>query len=184
MSKIYFLTVIGEDRSGIIAGVSRILFKHRCNLEDMSMSLLDGKFAMIAVYTKPDTVRREKLEQEIRGFSRQRKLFHFTKELAGQRRLGKAPKKTPPRTCLIQAIGPDQTGIVYRISDLLARNGLNITDLHSQVFQSGRRNLYSLALETEIPAQFSVKTLHQKLQKAGRQLHIEIQAKAVEALTF
>lgn len=183
MSKIYFLTVIGEDRPGIIAGVTRILFNRRCNLEDMSMSLLDGKFAMIAVYTQPASVKQETLEREILAFSRRRRLFHFTRDL-GQAKLRRARKKSGARTCLIQALGPDQTGIVFRISRLLARNRLNITDLHSEVIRSGRKNLYALALETEIPAKFPMKRLNQKLEKIGRELHIEVQIKAVETLTF
>ena len=43
------LTVIGKDRPGIVANVTEILFEYGCNLEDASMTILEGEFAMIVV---------------------------------------------------------------------------------------------------------------------------------------
>ena len=41
------LTVLGKDRPGIIAGVTEALFRAGCNLEDISMTVLEGEFAMM-----------------------------------------------------------------------------------------------------------------------------------------
>ena len=41
------VTVIGRDRVGIIAGVSRVLSEHDVNILDISQTILENMFTMI-----------------------------------------------------------------------------------------------------------------------------------------
>lgn len=41
------LTVIGQDKPGIIADVSAMLAKNNINIEDISQTILQGNFTMI-----------------------------------------------------------------------------------------------------------------------------------------
>lgn len=41
------VTVIGVDRPGIVAGVSRVLAEHNVNIEDISQTVLQNLFAMV-----------------------------------------------------------------------------------------------------------------------------------------
>lgn len=41
------LTVIGQDKPGIIARVSTLLAGHNVNIEDISQTILQGNFTMI-----------------------------------------------------------------------------------------------------------------------------------------
>ena len=41
------LTVIGQDKPGIIAGVSTFLAQHNVNIEDISQTIMQDKFTMI-----------------------------------------------------------------------------------------------------------------------------------------
>ena len=41
------MTVIGQDKPGIIAGVSTFLAQHNVNIEDISQTILQDKFTMI-----------------------------------------------------------------------------------------------------------------------------------------
>ena len=43
------LTVIGKDRPGIIAKVTDVLYRTGCNLEDISMTVLEQEFAMMVI---------------------------------------------------------------------------------------------------------------------------------------
>src|SRR5438309_10067826 len=47
------VTAIGADRPGIVAEVTRILLEQGCNLEDTSMTILRGHFAMTLVVSAP-----------------------------------------------------------------------------------------------------------------------------------
>ena len=41
------VTVIGQDKPGIIAGVATFLAKHNVNIEDISQTIMQDKFTMI-----------------------------------------------------------------------------------------------------------------------------------------
>ena len=45
----FSLSVVGRDRPGIVAEVSRVLFELGCNIEDSTCTILSGQFAMILV---------------------------------------------------------------------------------------------------------------------------------------
>ena len=45
----FSVSVVGKDRPGIVAEVSRILFEQGCNIEDSTCTILSGQFAMILV---------------------------------------------------------------------------------------------------------------------------------------
>ncbi|MFL6295779.1 MAG: glycine cleavage system protein R, partial [Actinomycetes bacterium] len=45
----FAVSVFGRDRPGIVAAVSRVLADAGCNLEDTSMTILRGHFAMMLV---------------------------------------------------------------------------------------------------------------------------------------
>src|SRR4030065_172696 len=45
----FSVSVLGKDRPGIVAEVSRILYELGCNIEDSTCTILSGQFAMILV---------------------------------------------------------------------------------------------------------------------------------------
>ena len=47
------VSAIGSDRPGIVAAVTKVLLDQGCNLEDTSMSILRGHFAMMLVVAAP-----------------------------------------------------------------------------------------------------------------------------------
>ena len=45
----FAVTAVGADRPGIVAAVTGAFAEHGCNLEDSSMTILRGQFAMMLV---------------------------------------------------------------------------------------------------------------------------------------
>ena len=60
IAKASMLTVIGQDRPGIISQVTGCLFQTGCNLEDVSMTILEGQFAMILIVKMPKGRKKQK----------------------------------------------------------------------------------------------------------------------------
>ena len=50
------ITVIGEDKPGIIAAVSTMLAKNSINIEDISQTVLQGNFTMIMLVSLDGSV--------------------------------------------------------------------------------------------------------------------------------
>src|SRR5207237_7212888 len=49
----FAVTAVGVDRPGIVAGLTGVFVEHGCNLEDCSMTILRGHFAMTLVVDAP-----------------------------------------------------------------------------------------------------------------------------------
>ena len=176
------LTVIGKDRPGIIATVTAILFKQQCNLEDISMTILENAFSMIMIVSFP--ARREKvIQRAFKTLEKKSALCCFWTPFAGKPRRGQ-PHAANAVTYLITAMGRDRTGIVYKVSQALAGFDLNITDLNSRILGQGRKTVYAMALEVDIPRRFAIRRLEAALHRLQKTLGIEIQLKPSERLEF
>jgi glycine cleavage system transcriptional repressor len=171
------LTVVGKDRPGIIAKVTEVLYRSGCNLHDMSMTILEQELAMMVIVSL-DGAKKKAIESRLNGLSGEMPLTFFWKDLKTSGAAKTASKAN--LSCLVTAIGKDRTGIVYEVSRLMARHGLNITDLNSRVLGSGTNALYAMMLEVDIPKKFSLKKLSTHLHALARKLRIEIQVKPVE----
>jgi ACT domain-containing protein len=44
--ELLFITVIGEDRKGIVARISGLLYESNVNIEDISQGIMEGYFVM------------------------------------------------------------------------------------------------------------------------------------------
>jgi ACT domain-containing protein len=62
------VTIIGLDRTGIVAGVSSVLAENNVNIEDISQTILDKYFAMIMlVDISKSKVSLEELQKRLSG---------------------------------------------------------------------------------------------------------------------
>lgn len=183
MKKI-LITVIGKDRAGIIAKVSGLLFSRGCNLEDISMTLLEGEFAMMMTACVPSQLAWGRVLQ---GLELLRSVpwamdCHVT-ELRGRtlhgRRLARGAQPY-----MITAFGKDRTGIVYEVSRVLAGLRVNITDLDSRILGSGAKTTYAMLLEVEVPGNEVLGRLKTLLKKVSKKLKIEIQIKPLERVSL
>src|ERR1700722_2979397 len=61
----FWLSALGADRPGIVASVSGVLVDLGCNLEDSTMTNLQGHFAVLLVVSAPDGVTGPALEEAL-----------------------------------------------------------------------------------------------------------------------
>lgn len=177
MKQTIALTAIGRDRPGIVAAVSRILFEHGCNIEDSSMTILRGEFAMILIILIPDRRGAGRLESAFRAMARRMKLFMSLEELPP------APRARPGRrmgSCIISVLGSDRPGIVYRVSTLLAGRGANITDLNTRLIGTEKNPVYAMVIEARTPPRLDSGRLGADLKKLARKMQVEITLKPLD----
>ena len=178
------ITVSGKDNPGIIAKVSGLLFARGCNLEDISMTLLEGQFAMMMTACLPSPVARVRVLQglELLAGSPWSMDCHVT-ELKGKIQHA---KKHAAGSCpyMVTAFGKDRTGIVYEVSRALAGMRVNITDLDSRILGKGAKTTYAMLLEVDAPAKVALAKLKALLGKISKKLKIEIQIKPLERVSL
>jgi ACT domain-containing protein len=55
VKELLFITVIGEDRKGIVAKISNLLYKYNINIEDISQKIMGSYFVMIMLVDMKDS---------------------------------------------------------------------------------------------------------------------------------
>ena len=183
MKKI-LITVSGKDKPGIIAKVSGLLFARGCNLEDISMTLLEGQFAMMMTAGLPSPGSEIRVLQglELLNEAPWSMDCHVT-ELKGKNPHGKKHAKGS-LPCMVTAFGKDRTGIVYEVSRALAGMRVNITDLDSRILGKGSKITYAMLLEVDVPGRAVLAKLKTLLLRVSRKLKIEIQIKPLERVSL
>lgn len=176
------LTFIGRDRPGIIAQISGILCGLGCNIEDATMTILEGEFAMILIASLPNPVTVSGLKRQFSVLTRNWGLHVFSKNLGSRLFRGeKHPAGT--QSYVISVMGKDTTGIVYETSKILARYRLNVTDLNSKILGGGKKkSIFAMMLEVDIPKCFRISRLTQALETLHSRSGLDIRMKPVERL--
>jgi glycine cleavage system transcriptional repressor len=176
----FSVSVVGRDRPGIVAGISRILFELGCNIEDSSSTILSGQFAMLLVVGfpgEPSPARLDRAFDEVRSGMGLMVAVNplpdddFSRE--------KGFRGTPH---ILSVYGSDRPGIVYRVTQSLAERNVNVTDLNTQVVGSRERPVYVMVIEADIPEGFDMKGLEAELESLRRELHVSISIRPIETL--
>jgi glycine cleavage system transcriptional repressor len=166
------VTVIGNDRPGIVAAVARTLYDAGCNLEDVTSTILRGHFAMMLFVRVPDDLNASDLEERLDPVGTEMSL------VVTARAVGETPVEVPAPTHIVSVYGSDQPGIVYRVAELLARDGANVTDLTSRVIGSEEHPVYALMLEVALPA--SSDEIERDLSSLKSELGVEVTVRLLE----
>ena len=177
------LTFLGKDRPGIIACVSEALSKLGCNIEDTTMTLLQGEFAMILIAALPSPLVEKRLKKFFKHFKLRWGLNYFWRPL--RKGLVRGEKHPPgSNTYVISVMGKDRTGIVYHTSLILARHGVNITDLNSRIVGEGKKSIFAMVLEADAPKNFHFKSLDREWKKLKSRLKVEVHIRPLARVTF
>lgn len=115
------LTVIGDDRSGLVKALADVVSSHDGNWEHSQLARLAGKFAGIVVVSVPEE-RSDDLVAGLRALEGLEVTVHAGREEAGE---------TWQRLTL-DLIGNDHPGIVRDISGVLTRHGLSIEEMETE----------------------------------------------------
>ena len=165
------VSVIGDDRPGIVSGVTRVLFEAGCNLEDVSSTILRGHFSMMLIVEGPGGMEAEALEERMRELATELGLVVAVRPVAP------APLHIAPPTHMVSVYGADKPGIVYRVAGSLAERGVNITDLTSRVIGPEGAPVYALMLEVVATDETR---LRGDLRAVSEELGIDVSVRALE----
>ena len=164
------ITVIGQDRPGIIAETTRVLADLGLNIEDSTMTLLRGHFAMMLVCAG------ERSSAEI-----QDALAPMTEDGSLDISVREVPEEPEHEavgsTYVLTVHGGDRAGIVSTVAGEVARAGGNITDLTTRL--SG--GLYVLVAEVDLPGGTDVEGLQAELRRAGDELGVGVTLRQMES---
>ena len=172
----FALSAVGADRPGLVAAVTGALVAHGCNLEDTSMSILRGQFAMMLVVAGPDGLDAATLEQALAGPAAELDLVVAVRTVAEG-----VPVAAEGEAWAVAVYGADRPGIVHRFTSLLAGHGVNVVDLTTRVIGEPDRPVYAMILEVCLPPELDGATLTARLSDLAGELGVECSTHPSEA---
>ncbi|MFQ5842763.1 MAG: phosphoserine phosphatase SerB [Thermodesulfobacteriota bacterium] len=121
---LFVVTVVGEDRVGLVASLTGVLFEAGLNIVDIEQSVIHAQFTMVLLVQpfKPVFDMRQ-LRRDLEGIGRDLDLNIAVMPLGEFKGLRLAEEKTP---YVLTILGSDRPGVVAAISRVLAEGSANI----------------------------------------------------------
>ena len=118
------MTVIGQDRPGLVEALARVVASHNGNWLDSQMSRLGGRFAGSVRIEVPEDQEQPLVEalQDLR-----REGLTIVSHVDDPR-----PQPTHSQWNVLEIIGQDRPGIVRQITRALAEYGVNVEELRTE----------------------------------------------------
>jgi len=135
----YMLTLVGEDRPGIVAAVTKALFDGGMNLGEASMLRMGGNFSMLMMVSGAAGV--AAVEDIVRSIAEEMRLHVHVDRIAGGLHRHLVPNLH------VTVTGADRAGIVAQVTGALAEAGFNILDLASDVAGTVDEPVYIMQID-------------------------------------
>lgn len=182
MNHFVIITATGPDRPGIVAGITKVLYETGCNIEDTSMTLLRGEFAMMLIVRLPRPLSTQEIEHRFKHAQKTLGLSVLIKPLSTKE--ARRNQNQGGRSHILAVYGSDHPGIVYRVTRLMASHGINITDMNTRVVGPSKKPIYVMILEVDIPKKVRIETLKAALRKLQRDVKVDISLHPAESASF
>jgi glycine cleavage system regulatory protein len=161
------LTVVGDDRAGLVAAVAEVIDSHGGNWENSQLSELAGAFAGIievSVAVDRADALRTALEH-VEGL--------VTVAVPGQ---GTSTDAATSLRVSFEVLGNDHPGIVRELSATLSAHGVSIermtTETRDAAMAGGR--LFDATISAVVPASVDVDALVEELEQLAHELQVDV----------
>jgi glycine cleavage system regulatory protein len=163
----FILTILGDDRPGLVSALSAPISAHGASWERSQMSRLAGKFAGIVLVAVPDA-RADALAADLTALDAQG--LHVTLE-----RTDEVVEQRWQRLNL-ELLGADHPGIVAEISAALAGSRVSIEELSTDVRDAPMAGgpLFEAQAVLNAPLSVSTDALKTMLEGLANELMVEI----------
>ncbi|GAB2465040.1 glycine cleavage system transcriptional repressor [Jatrophihabitans fulvus] len=160
------LTFIGDDRAGLVASVSKVVEQHGGSWQRSALSRLAGKFAGVVLVSVPASGVAA-LEGELAALADHGLDVTITHS---------RDTATPAHTWTVSLLGQDRTGVVAEISTALARHGVGIESLQSDVRDAPMSGgtLFEASIVISVPDHVAEADVRGELERLGDELLVDI----------
>lgn len=162
------VAVLGPDQPGVIAALSEVLLAGSGNLEDASMTILRGQFAMTLVVDVDATA--DEVSERLAPVAERLGLLISVRDARA------APAGEPTGSPHVVSVhGADRPGIVARVTAAIAAAGGNVTDLSTRL----AGGMYVLLAEIDLAGDAAA--LADELDRLSKELHVTATLRPADA---
>ncbi len=169
------ITVIGDDRAGLVGILAGAIASNGGNWERSQMSELAGKFAGVVLVSLPESGI-DGLSHELAGIESQG-LLHISMAHAA----GSTGDDAEPRAnrLTLRLVGQDHPGIVHEISRALAGRDVSIEQLDTAVVPAPMGGtLFEAEATLEAPLDLPLDDVREALESLAQDLMVDVELSA------
>ena len=166
MAEWKMLTLVGEDRSGIVARLTDALYRGGWNLGEASMIRLGGNFTIMMMISGSGDV-----QAVVEPVAQEMGLHLHIDEISGGLHQHLVPNVQ------VRVTGADRAGIVAQVTGVLAESGFNILELESDVAGSASKPVYIMNIQGY--ADTTLEAIEAALNELG---DIDVSVSSIETL--
>jgi glycine cleavage system transcriptional repressor len=157
--KEYIVTVMAQDRAGIIAGIAEAVGELNGNIQELSQTVVRGYFTIILSATFGDDVSPDVVREGVRASGAPGEL-----EVAVRERMPSGSPQAAQERFILTVLGRDQPGVVHHICSYLAGEGISISDFYGRV----DADRFEMIVELQMPPDKDPLQLKESLERLGR----------------
>lgn len=166
------LTVVGDDRAGLVAAVADVVGEHGGNWERSELAELAGAFAGIIEVSVPGA----RVDDLRAALSRLAGLL----TVAAHAGAGAGEDAAAPRSFAFTVLGNDRPGIVREITSTLSAHGLSIdrmsTETRDAAMAGGR--LFEATIAAKAPASVDIDAAQAALEHLATEIQVDVSLSA------
>lgn len=167
MSSFFIISVIANDRPGLVETLSKIVTEHQGNWLESRLAHMAGKFAGI-VQVQVSDQHSSALLAELNQLNQQGWIINIEQSQA------QSNQDTP--CAKLNIIGNDRPGIVKDVSQALAKLGVNVLELNTK-FESAAMSaeaLFKTQAQIQLPDSLELDDVRDVLENISNDLMVEI----------
>lgn len=173
MATYLVLTIIGDDKPGLVEKLSETIARHSGSWLESNMSHLAGKFAGILRVSVEES-HADALVADLQNLSSILKLV--------VEKVSLADAATKQRTLRLSLVGNDRPGIVKEIARALAAAHVNVEELSSHISSAPMSGeaLFNAKVALKVPVDLDIDALQSQLERLADDLIVEIALAPIE----
>lgn len=164
------ISVLAKDRPGIIASITSNLYELGCNLENVNQMILQNQFAGFFITQVPKSLSCETIRQELSLKEKDHELTIHVRSLEEETQAPVAEKEI----FLITTSGPNQKGLVAKLSSIISRFGANIVNLKAVFMGGSNPNENVMSYQVLITKEIDAPAMFAALKEKAKELNLDI----------
>ena len=152
------ITAIGQNKTGLVSELTGLVYQCDCNVVDSKMAIFANEFSIIMLLEggHTDLLR---LESQLPPLAMELNLLTMIK------RTHKRHIEEDTQHYVINIEGPDKAGTIKEFTSHLAKQGIDITSLKSNLTEKNKKMFQSAQIEVSFPEVMTIDTFEPDLLK-------------------
>ena len=175
MSQLIVLSAIGNDRTGVVQDITKVILACGGNIEESRMTTLGAEFAVLMLVSGNwHTLSR--LESALDKLADDNLSISIRKTDA-------KPVRSDCMPYAVDVVSLDQQGIVYNLADFFAKRNIEIADVATRRYAAAHTGapMFAVQMAVNIPSNESISQLRDEFMELCDRLNLDALLEPVKA---